>query len=359
MAGESALDLAKAIGQCSATLRQLSRANLKALTHLDHVGSMRHERGACLLGPRSALLSPGRSLFKLWQGLAQDLEVCGLGCQRSRGLLEAASNLDDLLIKARALLEETHLSGPLGRNGCDGAIKITLGRRASLGRLGRLGPSLGSKSHRRPSGKDSHLGLRLGVGHRLRGDDAAGAGGHPPPGRGESVALFRDHDEIWTIQRQVDGRIQRADAHGTTEELVEHTGQGRRRTGSHADMGAHQLHPRRQPGTARRCARGRRQHETAGPLSTESLEHLVGGGAPVDHHRSHGGSRRRLDGLLPAGIDDEQIHQRTDNAIDLRDGLPPARARQLIEGPRQHLVAGRGSSRHLFGATRLGVRLRL
>ena len=97
---------------------------------------------------------------------------------------------------------------------------------------------------------------------------------------------------------------------------------------------------------------GRGEHETTGAFASKPLKGVSGRDAPVDHHRRHRCARCRLDGALPSWIDDQEIDQRPDDAIDLGDSAPARVAGQLVEGSTQRLSACSGTRGGLLSPLR-------
>ena len=94
---------------------------------------------------------------------------------------------------------------------------------------------------------------------------------------------------------------------------------------------------------------GEGQHRSGGPTLAESGQGGLGRLAARDHHGGHRGPHRRLEGVLPPGVDLDHVEQGADHAVDPGQQLGAGRTPGLVQGPLQGVGPGGGPGQLLLG----------
>ena len=191
-------------------------------------------------------------------------------------------------------------------------VRVEPSGRVLVGRGGRrqLARGLGRGRRRGGHGTGGLVGALAGVVEGGRGDTRAGRTQAPGPGR-EAVAGPGDDGQLGMGQRRAEGRLpSTVDQHVPSEEDV----QGpidRRHPPPH--VGAHRLRARGR-GLGAVVAEQPTGHDGARHIAhVEGGEHTAAGGCVLDHEGGQGLADGGGHGLLPAGVDVDEVGQHADS----------------------------------------------
>ena len=98
------------------------------------------------------------------------------------------------------------------------------------------------------------------------------------------------------------------------------------------------------------------QYRARHPLTSQARQRLLRGLASFDHDRCDSCTCRRLERLLPAGVDLDQVHQRTHDAVHTVEKVAASRSLQVLQCASECLCPGCAPVPGLLGKIALVLR---